>query len=38
MADQANIMNTLHSNVADIGSLAHDNRFAMFFDSPSGAK
>jgi len=27
MADQANIMNMLQSNVADFGPFAHDNRF-----------
>lgn len=37
MADQANIMNLLRSNAAGIGPFAHDNRFAVFFDSPSGA-
>ena len=35
MANQANIMNMLQSNAADIGPLAHDNRFTVFFDSPS---
>ncbi len=38
MADQANIMNMLQFNVADIGSFAHDNRFKVFFDSPGGAE
>ena len=38
MANQANIMNMLQSNVADIGPFAHDNRFTVFFDSPSGAE
>ena len=36
MADQENIMNLLQSNVADTGSFTHDNRFMVFFDSPSG--
>jgi hypothetical protein len=36
MANQANIMNMLQSNLADIGSFAHDNRFTAFFDSFSG--
>ena len=38
MADQANIMNMLQFNVADIGSFAHDKRFTVFFDSPGGAE
>ena len=38
MANQANIMNMLQSNVADIGFFAHDNRFEAFFDLPSGAE
>lgn len=33
---QVNIMNMLQSNVAGIGPFAHDNRFTVFFDSPSG--
>ncbi|MGD8296895.1 MAG: hypothetical protein PVG67_10925 [Desulfobacterales bacterium] len=38
MADQANIMNMLQSNVADIRSVAHDNQFAVFYDSSSGGE
>ena len=38
MADQADIMNMLQSSVANIVSFAHDNRFAMFFDSSSGGE
>ena len=38
MTNQANIMNMLQSKVADIGSFAHDNRFAVFFDNSSGAE
>jgi hypothetical protein len=38
MADQANIMNMLQSNAADIGSFVHDNRFTAFFDSSSGGE
>ncbi len=38
MADQANIMNMLQANAADIGSFVHDNLFTVFFYSSSGGE
>ena len=38
MADQANIINKLQSNIAGIGPFTHDNRSTVFFDSASGSE